>query len=46
VIRVMRGRYGPYVTDGTLNARLPRELKPEEVTEEQARQLLNAKRGT
>jgi DNA topoisomerase-1 len=46
VIRVMRGKYGPYVTDGTVNARLPQGWSPEEVTEEQARQLLVAKRGS
>ncbi len=39
-IRVMNGRYGPYVTDGTINASIPRELSPEEITESQARNLL------
>ncbi len=45
VIRVIRGKYGPYVTDGTVNAKLPPEWNPEEVTVEQARQLLEAKRS-
>ncbi|MEX0748498.1 MAG: type I DNA topoisomerase [Candidatus Saccharimonadales bacterium] len=39
-IRVLDGRYGPYVTDGKKNARVPKEMKPEEITEEQAKELL------
>ena len=35
-MKLMAGRYGPYVTDGTTNATLPREMKPEDLTLEQA----------
>lgn len=42
-IQVLVGRYGPYVTDGTVNASLPKDLAPEEVTFEQATALLAQK---
>ncbi|MBL8087479.1 MAG: type I DNA topoisomerase [Chthonomonas sp.] len=42
-IRVMEGRYGPYVTDGTVNATLPRGTSPETLTPEMAAELLKAK---
>ncbi len=40
-MKVLPGRYGPYVTDGTNNATIPKDIKPEDVTEEQAIQLLD-----
>ena len=42
-IKVLPGRYGPYVTDGTTNATIPRDMKPEDVTEEQAITMINDK---
>jgi len=42
-IKVMPGRYGPYVTDGTTNATIPRDMKPEDVTEQQAIELIDAR---
>ena len=35
-MKLMAGRYGPYVTDGTTNATLQRDQKPEDLTMEQA----------
>ena len=40
VIRVMKGRYGPYVTDGTTNASIPKGAQPGATTIEQAVELL------
>jgi DNA topoisomerase-1 len=39
-VKLLDGRYGPYVTDGTTNASLPRGSKAEEMTFPQALQLL------
>ena len=39
-VRLMQGRYGPYVSDGTTNASLPRGVTLEEVTFEYAVNLL------
>lgn len=39
-IKVLNGRFGPYVTDGTKNAKIPKDTDPKTVTEEQAKELL------
>lgn len=44
-LTIMTGRYGPYVTDGTLNASLPRGKEPKEVTMDEAMNLLEARAG-
>jgi len=39
-IKVLNGRYGPYITDGKKNAKIPKDQKPEEITHEQAKQMI------
>src|SRR5690606_38698600 len=39
-IKVLRGPFGPYVTDGKKNAKIPKDTDPTTVTEEQAKKLL------
>ena len=43
-IKLLSGRYGPYVTDGSLNASLPKTQNPESLTYEQAVELLAARK--
>jgi DNA topoisomerase-1 len=42
-IKVMPGRYGPYVTDGTTNATIPKDTKPEKIELAQAIALIDAR---
>jgi DNA topoisomerase-1 len=41
VIKLMEGRYGPYVTDGETNATLPKSITPDALTLEEAAQLID-----
>lgn len=40
-IKVLLGPFGPYVTDGKKNAKIPKETDPKKLTEKQAQKLLN-----
>jgi len=42
-IKLLEGRYGPYVSDGTIHATLPKSTDPKSVTLEQAVEWLDAK---
>jgi DNA topoisomerase I len=42
-IKLMEGRFGTYVTDGTNNATLPKSVAPDELTLEEAAQLIDAR---
>ena len=43
-VKVLSGRFGPYVTDGETNATLPRGTDPESLDAEAAKRILDAKR--
>ncbi len=42
-LKLMEGRYGAYVTDGTTNATLPKSLTPDQLTLEEAASLIDAR---
>lgn len=49
-IKVLNGRFGPYITDGTKNAKIPKDTDPKSITHEEAKKLIaeapaKAKRG-
>lgn len=39
-LQVLKGRYGPYITDGNVNARVPKDQEPNELTLTQCLQLI------
>lgn len=39
-VKVLKGRYGPYVTDGKKNAKIPKGTEPEKLTEAEAKKLI------
>lgn len=41
-IKVLKGRFGPYITDGEKNAKIPKTIDPKQITLEQAKELLKA----
>ena len=47
-VQIVKGRWGPFITDGNKNARMPKEREPESMTLEECQALLDAapdKRG-
>jgi len=39
-IKVLNGRFGPYITDGKKNAKIPKDTDPKTITHEDAKKLL------
>jgi DNA topoisomerase I len=39
-IKVLNGRFGPYITDGKKNAKIPKDTDPKSITHDQAKELL------
>lgn len=39
-IKVLNGQYGPYITDGKKNAKIPKETDPKKITEKEAQKIL------
>lgn len=39
-VKVLNGRFGPYITDGKKNAKIPKDTDPKSITHEQAKQML------
>ncbi|MGB4767777.1 MAG: type I DNA topoisomerase [Candidatus Saccharimonas sp.] len=39
-IKVLNGRFGPYITDGKKNAKIPKDTDPKSITHEQAKELI------
>ena len=40
-VKVLNGRFGPYITDGTKNAKVPKNTDPKTITHEKALELLS-----
>lgn len=44
-LQILNGRFGPYVTDGAVNASIPKKIEPKELTLEEALELLEKARA-
>ncbi len=40
-IKIVNGPYGPYITDGKKNAKIPKDIEPKDLTEEQCKKLID-----
>ncbi len=45
-IKVLNGRFGPYITDGKKNVKVPKDTEPKEITHAQAKELIAAAPAT
>lgn len=39
-VKILNGRFGPYITDGKKNAKIPKDSDPKTITEEEAKKLI------
>ena len=40
-IQVLNGRFGPYITDGQINVKIPKDLEPKKLNPKQCQELLD-----
>lgn len=40
-IKILKGRYGPYITNGTRNVKVPKDKDPQKLTAEEAQKLID-----
>ena len=45
-IEIRDGRYGMYITDGKINAKMPKNITPDELTLEEAKKIIEEKKAT
>jgi DNA topoisomerase-1 len=45
-IKVLNGRFGPYITNGKINAKIPKDTDPKSITHEQAKAMIKAAPAT
>ena len=45
-IEIRDGRYGMYITDGKINAKMPKNITPNELTLEEAKKIIEEKKTT
>jgi DNA topoisomerase-1 len=41
-IKILKGRFGIYITDGTKNAKIPKDIQPDKISLEKAKEILDA----
>jgi len=39
-VKILNGRFGPYITDGKKNAKIPKDSDPKAITEEEAKKII------
>jgi DNA topoisomerase-1 len=39
-IKILKGRFGPYITDGSKNVKIPKDTEPANITHDQAKQMV------